>query len=638
MSLKMKNSVKETFKRISDSFLAIKQIRKIFLTKVARRDARRIRLVTLSSTIILIIIPWIFGELINKSITHNVPLTGALLGMIIALMIVQFRANLSENLRREKLGGEILPEVDKTIATKFSQKNIKQLRTDKKLSVGNIIQARGYTNAIIGDMWFSIEATIFNLIIGYLATIIGAIVFNVPLIAILATLGLIIYFFLAAYLNTKVVTETEPLDKKFRDYEQSWQEVIQKLSDFKAQGMQENIIDKNDQDFKNIFVDDRKFWYWYLKMSELREFILACFLIFFIYAIGVYTILHNPKTLPYIIALFSWGAIQVASLRGLAFLERSINKKIPAIFSFIEAFNMPALSEETGTLRFDKTEKFSITFDDVSHRFEDNLLVLSEINFTIKSGEKWAFIGESGSGKTTLINLILGSMPPTKGSIIITLEKTGQTFNLWDIDPNWWRSEVLGYVPQDVVLKDDTIRNNLLLAIPKSHPVPDDAKLMEIMHKFSAIIKTNSSAKPLLDVQVGRDGGVELSGGERQRIGIVRAVLKDARFIIFDEATSSLDAKTTNNITRAFRDALTPGITSIMIAHDLSTVAGGNPKKLLSSAGSNNNLVCDHYLILRPVTEIRLTTPQIDYAGSWQDLRKSDVLCDLVKESQKHEI
>jgi ABC-type multidrug transport system fused ATPase/permease subunit len=208
---------------------------------------------------------------------------------------------------------------------------------------------------------------------------------------------------------------------------------------------------------------------------------------------------------------------------------------------------------------------------------------------------------------------------------------------LWSLDLDWWRSEVLGYVPQDVVLKDDTIRNNLLLAVPKSHSIPTDERLMELMEKFDAVFKINDSGNSLLDIEVGRDGGVELSGGQKQRVGIVRAVLKDARFIIFDEATSSLDARITNNITRAFRDALAPEITSVMIAHNLSTVAGGSPNKLLDNTG-NKNLVCTHYLVLRPVTEIRLTVPQIDYVGSWIELGKSEVMQELVRESQKVEI
>jgi ABC-type multidrug transport system fused ATPase/permease subunit len=598
---------------------------------------RRIRMSVILGTSILMITPWIFGELIEKSIARNTPWTLGLLGLIVALLVVRMRVSLSTNLLQEKHHGDIRPAVDNIIAANFARKNIKQLRTDRLLSVGNITQSREYTSNVLIDLWVNMEKVVFDLLVGYIATVIGAIAFHIPLIAVSATLGLLIALVFSAYLNTKVIEMTKKIDTRFRKYNQSWEETIQKLSDFKAQGMHENIIEQNHQEFTEIFEQDRTFWYWYCKNSELREFVISCFLVIAAYVIGVYEIIHRPASLPLVVALFSWGAIQVSALRQLAMFERALNKRLPAISSLIDAINLQALCEEKGTVRFDKHEKFSITFNNVSHRFEDGILVLSEINFTINSGEKWAFVGESGSGKTTLVNLILGSMPPTEGCITITLEKSGQTFDLWSLDLDWWRSEVLGYVPQDVVLKDDTIRNNLLLAVPKSHSIPTDERLMELMEKFDAVFKINDSGNSLLDIEVGRDGGVELSGGQKQRVGIVRAVLKDARFIIFDEATSSLDARITNNITRAFRDALAPEITSVMIAHNLSTVAGGSPNKLLDNTG-NKNLVCTHYLVLRPVTEIRLTVPQIDYVGSWIELGKSEVMQELVRESQKVEI
>lgn len=637
MRLGIKTSVRKTIGRLNESISLMNKIRKDFVSEQAKSNMRRIRLSIILGTIILMVTPWIFGELINKAIEKNIAWTGALLGVVVALVVFRIRVNLSTNLVHERHHGDTHPNVDSIIARNFAKKNIKQLRTEKLLSVGNISKSREYVNNVLVDLWIGMQRVIADLSIAYIATVIGAFCFHMPLIAVTATVGLIVALFLSAYLNTKVLETTDEIDAKFRDYNQSWEESVQKLSDFKAQGMHENILEQNEKEYVSIFNEDRKFWFWYIKRSELREFIIASLIVITAYAIGVYQIIHVPASLPLVIALFSWGGIQVAALRELARFERHLNKRLPAIKSLIKAIAMEPLCKENGTIRFDKHAKFSITFDNVSHRFEDNRLVLSEINFTIHSGEKWAFVGESGSGKTTLVNLILGAMPPSEGCIIVTLEEETTSFNLWDLDLDWWRSEVLGYVPQDVVLKDDTIRNNLLLAVPKSYPVPTDERLMDLMYEFDAVFKSDSTNDSLLDVQVGRDGGVELSGGQRQRVGIVRAILKDARLIIFDEATSSLDARITNNITRAFRHALAPGTTSIMIAHNLSTVAGGSPSKLLGTAGSKN-LICTHYLVLRPVTEIHLTVPQIDYVGSWKDLGTSEVMQTLVAESQKEEI
>ncbi|MCA9351471.1 ABC transporter ATP-binding protein, partial [Patescibacteria group bacterium] len=442
---------------------------------------------------------------------------------------------------------------------------------------------------------------------------------------------------LSAYLNTKVIEDTKDIEADFRAYNRQYEEMIEKLSSFKAQGMDRKLLSQNEAQYQDIFRKDRKFWFWYIGRSQLRELIISVFVIIGAYIIGVYQIMTRPESLPLVIALFSWGGIQAASLRELARLERSLNKRLPSIVSFFEALELEPTREESGRRRFNKNEPFDISFENISHSYEDGKPALENINFTIKSGEKWAFVGESGSGKTTLVNLILGAMPPTKGSIYIIPHLTREKIDLWDVDLHWWRSEVLGYVPQDVVLKDGSLRENLLLAVPETQPEPTDAELMKVLERFNAVFRGHHDTS-FLDIEVGRDGGIELSGGQRQRIGIARAVLKNASFLIFDEATSSLDARLTNSVTSAFKDALSPTTTSILIAHDLSTVAGGNPSKLINIGTDSNDLVCSHYMVLRPIEKSVINLSQVDYAGPWQGLVESEVMQELITESQRENL
>lgn len=630
--------LKITKERLQYSLSILRKIERSFASPETRKNIRRLRIRILLGTIVLMSTPWVFGELIDKALVKNVPYASVLLGVVVCLVILRIRINLATNLNIEKNHGDSYMNTDLMISNSFIEKNIKQLQTEKVLAISNISKSREYINNIIGDLRIGIMRVSTDLLIGYCATIIGAFAFGIPLIALTSTIGLIVALVLSAYLNTKVLEDTKKIEARFRSYNREYEEMIEKFSYFKAQGMDRKILKQNEDTHKNVFVEDRKFWYWYIKRSEFREFIISLFVIVAAYIIGVYRIMQEPDSLPLVIALFSWGGIQAAALRELARQERSLNKRLPSIVSLFEALSLEPLRKESGTRKFNKNEPFDIIFDHISHNYEDGEPVLSNINIKIKSGQKWAIVGESGSGKTTIINLLLGAMPPTQGSISI-VPSNGERIDLWDLDLDWWRREVLGYVPQDVVLKDGTLRENLLLAIPSDSKEPTDDDLMHVLSKFDALFRGRTDVS-FLDTEVGRDGGIELSGGQRQRIGIVRAVLKNARFFIFDEATSSLDAKITNNVTQAFKEALSPEITSIMIAHDLSTVAGGNPTKLISDTTNSDDLVCTHFLVLRPIdqTKIEIQFDQVDYSGSWDGLKKSHVMRELIHESQREVI
>ena len=628
--------LRNTVGRAKSAFSVLQKLNKKLVSPETKKNMRSMRIFIILGTLLLMGTPWVFGELIHSAINVDKPMVTALLAIVVSLVIVRIGVNLRMNLLFEKNHGDAYTYTDEVISNAFIKKNIKQLQTDKNLAIANINKAREFVNNIVGEINIGFVRVLTDLTVAYLATLIGSFVFHMGLIALTATLGLIVAFVYSAYLNTRVIEDTKEIEVDFRAYNRDTEETLEKLAAFKAQGMSRKLIKKNKKQHKKVFAEDRVFWYWYIKRSQLRELIISAFVIIAAYIIGVYYITVDPKSLPLVIALFSWGGIQAAALRELARLERRLNKRLPSIVSLFEALEMAPLREENGTRRFDKGERFNIEFEDVSHRYEDGKAVLLNISFTIKFGEKWAFVGESGSGKSTLVNLILGAMPPTEGEIYIMLQSTGEKIPLWDLDLDWWRSEVLGYVPQDVVLKDGTIRENLLLAIPEGQSTPTDGELLETLKKFNSIFR-GYSKEEFLDVEVGRDGGVELSGGQRQRIGIVRAFLKNADLLIFDEATSSLDAETTNSVARAFKLLLSGNHTSITIAHDLSTLAGGDARKLISDKTCDNQLVCTHYLVLNPVVENQ-KFQQLDYAGSWEDLSESKVMRSLIKEFTKIDI
>jgi ATP-binding cassette, subfamily B, bacterial len=185
---------------------------------------------------------------------------------------------------------------------------------------------------------------------------------------------------------------------------------------------------------------------------------------------------------------------------------------------------------------------------------------LSGISFNVERGDTIAFVGPSGAGKTTLVKLLVGLYPPKEGEILYN----GYSSSVIDLDR---LRERIGFVTQDTQLFSGTIRENLLFVRPDA----TDIECLEVMHKAAAD-SLLARADRGLDTVIG-EGGVKVSGGEKQRLSIARALLRRPHLIVFDEATSSLDSLTEEEISRTMREvAGDRAAMTILIAHRLSTV------------------------------------------------------------------
>jgi len=198
-----------------------------------------------------------------------------------------------------------------------------------------------------------------------------------------------------------------------------------------------------------------------------------------------------------------------------------------------------------------------IDFDKVRFRYHDREII-KNLNLKIKPNEKVALVGHSGSGKTTLVKLLYRLYDVSSGGI----EIDGK--NIKDFKQESLRSE-FSVVPQECILFDDTIYNNILF----SRPDASRAEVMKAM-RFAQLDKFVKGLSKGENTIVG-ERGVKLSGGEKQRVSIARAILADKKILVLDEATSSLDSKTEWEIQNALRKLMV-GRTSIIIAHRLSTI------------------------------------------------------------------
>lgn len=203
----------------------------------------------------------------------------------------------------------------------------------------------------------------------------------------------------------------------------------------------------------------------------------------------------------------------------------------------------------------------TLAFENVSFKhLSGKTNALNSISFAVNNGETIAFVGPSGSGKTTLVKLLVGLYQPIEGEVFYN-QTSGK-----DIDLDQLR-EKIGFVTQDTQLFSGTIRENLQFVKPGA----SDEDCMRVLQQ-AACQNLMARADKGLDTVIG-EGGVKVSGGEKQRLSIARALLRNPDILVFDEATSSLDSLTEEEITATIRDVsvLTSHVT-ILIAHRLSTI------------------------------------------------------------------
>ncbi|HEY7212854.1 MAG TPA: ABC transporter ATP-binding protein [Bryobacteraceae bacterium] len=203
----------------------------------------------------------------------------------------------------------------------------------------------------------------------------------------------------------------------------------------------------------------------------------------------------------------------------------------------------------------------TLEFENVTFQHRSaNRPAVSSVNFQMARGETVAFVGPSGAGKTTFVKLLVGLYPPERGVIRYNGIPSAE------IDRDELRAQI-GFVTQDTQLFSGTIRENLLFVRPDA----TDAECLDVLHRAAADSLLARADKGL-NTLIG-EGGVKVSGGEKQRLSIARALLRNPRLLVFDEATSSLDSITEEEITRTIRAVGDRAdVMTILIAHRLSTV------------------------------------------------------------------
>ncbi len=276
----------------------------------------------------------------------------------------------------------------------------------------------------------------------------------------------------------------------------------------------------------------------------------------------------------------SLATINMAAYQGAAAFKR-ISNIIDREIEIKELSGSPKLILKNSNIKFNNVEfKYNSTEEKA----------IKKISLDIEGNTMTAFVGHSGAGKSTIINLLPRFYDPQNGSI----EIDGQ--NIKNVSLSSLRKN-LSLVSQDVILFDDTIKNNISYAKPGS----TDKEIINAC-KFAAADDFIKKLPQGYNTLIG-ENGVRLSGGQKQRISIARAILKESPIILLDEATSSLDAESEEIVQNAINN-LTKNKTTLVIAHRLSTIHNANKIFVMNQGKVINS--GDHQFLINNCKEYKL--------------------------------
>jgi ATP-binding cassette, subfamily B, heavy metal transporter len=275
-------------------------------------------------------------------------------------------------------------------------------------------------------------------------------------------------------------------------------------------------------------------------------------------ALAAYQVAHGTMTIGDFVLINAFTMQIFMPLNFLGFVYREIRSSLANIENLFNLLGKVPKVDSPSDAPLLAISRGRIEFKQVAFHYRPDRPILKDINFVIEPGQKVAVVGESGAGKSTLVKLLFRFYDVSSGGIYID----GQ--NIRDVQQHTLRKAV-GIVPQDTVLFNDSLLENIRYGRPEAH----DDEVQEAI-KLAHLSEFIQSLPDGVNTQVG-ERGLKLSGGEKQRVAIARTILKRPPIMVFDEATSSLDSQSEQAILQALREIAT-GHSSLVIAHRLSTI------------------------------------------------------------------
>jgi ABC-type multidrug transport system fused ATPase/permease subunit len=299
-------------------------------------------------------------------------------------------------------------------------------------------------------------------------------------------------------------------------------------------------------------------------VAQLPRFVIEMLGLVFLAGIS-FTIVSRDASL--IATIPALGAVALGAQRLLPVLQQAyvayvtIRGGIDSINDALSLLDQAATPAEASGAADTLTFKNTLLLDKISFAYAPDLKpILNDITIEIKCGTRIGLIGTTGGGKSTLVDLIMGLLSPSNGSIYV------DGVRLCERNIRSWHS-FISHVPQSIYLADSSVAQNIAFGI---EPQKIDMELMKQAAEMAQLTETISGLEKGYDTYVG-ERGIRLSGGQRQRIGIARALYKKPSILILDEATSALDSTTEKKVTEAI-EQLDRKVTVITIAHRVESL------------------------------------------------------------------
>ena len=396
------------------------------------------------------------------------------------------------------------------------------------------------------------------------------------LLGLIMVVGIISYLVIAVRMNYRFKDDLKKNEDMRHEVHKVRGEFLKNIALVKIHAQEEKATKEFTKAIDVLHEFSKDLWIKFLKIAVGRNIILGLTR-FLILSIGVYQVYQGQYTPGFLVVLLGWSTRTLGNLeyfghvhRKIVELNASVNKyfTLKEVQSDIQVVQNPVIiSTLRGQIEF-RDVNFTypirryIQDDNGEETPKQQHRTLQNVDLKIEAGQKVAFVGHSGAGKTTAMALILRAYDPDTGRIMID----GEDLRL--LDPEQYLQRI-GVVEQEVELFDEKLRYNILFGLNgKAQDITEQD--LERIAELARLDQFFNRLEDGFDTLIG-ENGIKLSGGERQRVGIARALIKQPKILILDEATSNLDAENEALIRDAINRA-SKGRTTIIIAHRFSTI------------------------------------------------------------------
>jgi ABC-type multidrug transport system fused ATPase/permease subunit len=413
--------------------------------------------------------------------------------------------------------------------------------------------------------------------------LVGALLVFSPQLGLVALVAVVVYGRYVYVINNRFQIDFKKLDKLSHQDNKFRGEVLRNVGVVLVNAQEARSTTECHESMKSVSSFARSVWLRFWNTIVIRNAI-ASTAKGIILVLGAILVMNGRHTVGEFVMFLVWANWALGNLHDIGHLHKQIAQMYTSLRKYFEMLSIePDVKVVENPIH---PEKFrgDIDFRNVvfSYRRRDQgsivdvsdeddecesegkevLPALNGVTFSIRAGERIAFVGESGAGKSTVVHALLRAQDPDQGQILID----GHDLRLLDLHK--YRASI-GLVNQEVTLFDNTLRYNILYGLNGRGPSVTEEELTKVA-AMSSIDRFFGRLEKGFDTVIG-ERGVKLSGGEKQRVGIAQALIKNPDILIFDEATSNLDSQNEHLIRESIEKA-SHGRTTIIIAHRFSTI------------------------------------------------------------------